>query len=51
MRKNLKKLEETLKIKIGVRGECLGENNERANEREIEENELRIARGDYIGPQ
>ena len=27
-----------------------GREKERAIEREIEENELRIARGDYIGP-
>ena len=41
-KKNLKKLEETLRIKIGVRWECLEEKNERAIEREIEENELLI---------
>ena len=46
-KKILKKLEDTLRIKIGVRWECLGEKNER----EIKENELRIARGDFIGPQ
>ena len=49
--KNLEKLVETLRIKIRVTWECLGEKNERAIEREIEENKLRIARGDYIGPQ
>ena len=41
-KKILKKLEETLRIKIGVRWECLEEKNERAIEREIEENELLI---------
>ena len=50
-KKILKKLEETLRIKIGVRWECLEEKNERAIEREIEENKLWIAWGDYIGPQ
>ena len=50
-KKILKKHEETLRIKIGVRWECLGEKNERAIEREIEENDRRIAQGDYIGPQ
>ena len=50
-KKNLKKLKETLRIKIGVRWECLGEKNERAIEREIEENELRITQEDYLGPQ
>ena len=50
-KKILKKLEETLRNKIGVKWECLGEKNERAIEREIEENDRRIARGDYIGPQ
>ena len=33
-KKILKKLEETLRIKIGVRWECLEEKNERAIERE-----------------
>ena len=41
-KKILKKLEETLRIKIGVRWECLEEKNERAIEREIEENEQLI---------
>ena len=50
-KKILKKLEETLRNKIGVRWECLGKKNERAIEREIEENDRRVARGDYIGPQ
>ena len=50
-KKILKKLEETLRNKIGVKWECLGEKNERAIEREIKENDRRIARGDYIGSQ
>ena len=50
-KKILKKLEETLRNKIGMRWECLGEKNERAIEREIKENDRRIARGDYIGSQ
>ena len=50
-KKILKNLEETLRITIGVRWECLGEKNERAIEREIEENDRQITQGDYIGPQ
>ena len=45
MRKILKKLEETLRIKIGVRWECLGEKKKRFIEREIKQNKGWIARG------
>ena len=45
VKKNLKKLEETLRIKIGVRWDCLGEKRESYREREIELNEAWIARG------
>ena len=42
-KKILEKLEETLRIKIGVRWEFLGEKKERVIEREIEENGRWIA--------
>ena len=45
MRKILKKLEETLRIKIGVRWECLGEKKKRFIEREIKQNKGWITRG------
>ena len=45
VKKILKELEETLRIKIGVRWECLGEKKKRFIEREIKQNKGWITRG------
>ena len=51
VKKNLKRLEETLRKKIGVSERGFGRRKDRGIEREIDRKELRIARGEYIGHQ
>ena len=50
VRRNLKKLEESLRNKFGVRWECFERETEKYRERErSKRNEFRIAQRPYIG--